>query len=127
MGCPGNINIYWKCFPVWLLILFLRLSADDYVHLRMLPLLAEISVATPMISIYIYVITIVGAILSVISSALSTFGYSVFIPAALAISGAIAAWGSYHQLEQKLFKKNVAAHQLRCVSKVILYLIFTNL
>ena len=84
----------------------------------MLPLLAEISVATPMISIYIYIITIVGAILSVISSALSTFGFSVFIPAALAVSGAIAAWGSYHQLEQKLFKKNVAAHQLRCVSKV---------
>ena len=93
-----------------------RLSADDYVHLRLLPLLAEISVATPTISFYSSIITIIGAILSVISSALSTFGYSVFIPAALAISGAIAAWGSYHQLDQKLFKKNVAVQQLRCVS-----------
>lgn len=61
-------------------------------------------------------INIFVAILSIASSALSTFGYSYFVPAVLALSGAIVSWTSYQQVEQKLLQKNIALQRIRQVS-----------
>lgn len=92
-----------------------RLSADDYVQIRMLPFLAQIVVKTPYLSFHVSAISIFSAIFAVVASALSTYGYSVFIPATLAISSSLASWGAYNQLEQRLFKKNIAIQHIRRV------------
>lgn len=90
-----------------------KLSADDYVKIRLLPLLGEISSKTPSLAKTNTSSAIIVACLSVASSALSTFGLSVFIPAALALSGAITSWGSYNQSEQRLLQKNIALQRIR--------------
>lgn len=90
-----------------------KLSADDYVKIRLLPLLGEIASKTPSLAKTNTSSAIIVACLSVTSSALSTFGLSVFIPASLALSGAITAWGSYNQSEQRLLQKNIALQRIR--------------
>jgi hypothetical protein len=91
------------------------LSAEEYVQFRLLPMLGEISSTTPGLNFRVYGVSITVTILSVSSSALSTFGQSLFIPAMLAFSGAITSWTSYQRTDQLLLQKNIAVgnlHQL---------------
>jgi hypothetical protein len=91
------------------------LSAEEYVQFRLLPMLGEISSSTPGLNFRVYGVSITVTILSVSSSALSTFGQSLFIPAMLAFSGAITSWTSYQRTDQLLLQKNIAVgnlHQL---------------
>ena len=90
-----------------------KLSAEDYVKIRLLPFLGETAAHTPFLSVSTYMVGILVSILSVTSSALSTFGLSVFIPALLAFSGAVTFWGNYQQTEQRLYKKNVSIQLIR--------------
>jgi hypothetical protein len=68
--------------------------------------------ATPSLSTNLAISNILNVILSVTSSALSTFNFSVFIPAPLALSGAITAWINYMQVELRLLQTNSSLNQL---------------
>lgn len=91
------------------------LSADDYVKMRLLPVAAEYSKKAPGLAVYVQFVVIIGVVLSVASSALSTFGLSVFIPSMLALSGAITAWANYVQIELRLLQTNAALSSLNKV------------
>lgn len=93
-----------------------KLSADEYVKLRLLPAMGQISAKTPKISASVYATSITVTVISVSSSALSTFGLSVFIPAALAFAGALTSWGDFQRNEQRLLQKNIALSKMRSVS-----------
>lgn len=94
---------------------FSTLSAEEYVRLRMLPMLGEISSESPGLSSTVNSLSIIVSILSVASSALSSFNQSSFIPALLSFSGALQAWNSYQQNDQRLLQKNIA---IRTITKV---------
>jgi hypothetical protein len=88
------------------------LSADDYLRLRLLPMVAIYAKATPSLASSLQVALIINVVLSVASSALSTFGLSGFIPAPLALSGAITAWTNYLQLELRLLQTNSSLNKI---------------
>ena len=88
------------------------LSADQYVKIRLLPMAASYSKKAPGLATSLHVSAILGVVLSVASSALSTFDLSVYIPAALAVSGAVTAWTSYQQIDLRLLQTNAALNQL---------------
>jgi len=88
------------------------LSADMYAKIRLLPMAAFYSKKAPGLAMTLHVSAILGVVLSVASSALSTFDLSVYIPAALAVSGAVTAWTSYQQIDLRLLQTNAALNQL---------------
>ncbi len=88
------------------------LTADEYVKLRLLPTLAYFTVRSPPLSKSVSSVGVTIIALSVVSSALSPFGQSVWIPAILALSGAISSWTSHKQSDLKLIQTNIALHQL---------------
>jgi len=73
---------------------------------------ASYSKKAPGLAMTLHVSAILGVVLSVASSALSTFDLSVYIPAALAVSGAVTAWTSYQQIDLRLLQTNAALNQL---------------
>jgi hypothetical protein len=88
------------------------MTADDYLSLRMLPMVAELSKKTPRLSSWSSTFTICVLVLSVSAAALSTFDRSDFVPAALALSGGITAWASYQQTDLRLVLTNNSLSQL---------------
>jgi hypothetical protein len=88
------------------------MTADDYLALRMVPMVAELSRKTPRLSSWSSTFTICVLILSVSAAALSTFDRSDFVPAALALSGGITAWASYQQTDLRLVLTNNSLSQL---------------
>mmetsp|Transcript_19826 Transcript_19826/g.33346 ORF Transcript_19826/g.33346 Transcript_19826/m.33346 type:complete len:850 (+) Transcript_19826:52-2601(+) len=88
------------------------MSADEYLSLRMLPMVAELSKKTPRLSTWSSTFTVCVLVLSVSAAALSTFDRSDFVPAALALSGGITAWASYQQTDLRLVLTNNALSQL---------------
>jgi len=91
------------------------LSAEDYVRFRLLPMLGEVSSETPGLSKRVFGTSVTVTIMSVASSSLSVFGLTVFIPAMLALSGALTSWNSYKQNEQRLLQKNIATGNLHAL------------
>jgi len=100
------------------------LSVDDYLYLRLYPIVAELSKKTPSLARFSHSITICAVLLSVSASGLSTFGYSVFIPLVLALVGSMTAWGSYHQTEYRLVMTNAAVSQLNQVRQGYAHLVW---
>ena len=88
------------------------LSAETYVRIRLLPMAASYAKKAPGLATAVHVSAVLGVVLSVASSALSTFDLSVFIPAALAVSGAVTAWTSYQQIDLRLLQTNAALGRL---------------
>ena len=91
------------------------LSADQYVRIRLLPMAAFYSASAPALASSVSMSAVISVILSVASSALSTFNLSVVIPALLAISGAITAWINYQQIDLRLMQTNAAINRLNQV------------
>ena len=98
------------------------MSADDYIHLRLVPVLADMSSKTPGLSKTTTSFTVAAMVLSVSASALSTFDLAVFIPAALALAGALNAWGSYNRVDITLSVTNAAIHNISEVCKMIIFI-----
>lgn len=88
------------------------MSVDDYIYMRLVPTLAELSTKTPGLSKTTMSFTVIAMLLSVSASALSTFNLAVFIPAALALAGALTSWGSYNQVDITLNATNSAIHNM---------------
>lgn len=91
------------------------LTADEYVKMRLIPFIAEFQAKLPFMTRKNSAITFFVISLSVLSSILSTFGLSVFIPAALAIGTSVLAWNEYKQTEARVGQTNSALHQLHKV------------
>jgi hypothetical protein len=91
------------------------LAVEDYLYLRLYPVVAEMSKQTPPLARSTHSITIIAVLLSVSASGLSTFGYSVFIPLVLALVGSMSSWASYQQTEYRLQMTNAALAQLHQV------------
>ena len=94
-----------------------NLTADEYVKLRLQPMISAFSLKSPPLSFFTHTVTTIVIILSVCSSILSTFGLTVFIPVTLAFSGACASWKSYKQVDLRLLQANNAINQLNQVNK----------
>jgi hypothetical protein len=88
------------------------LTADEYVKIRLTPLIASFSTKAPPMATMNTAVTLSTIFLSVTSSVLTTFQLVTFIPIALAISSALTSWTSYLQLELRLVRTNSAVHQL---------------
>ena len=80
------------------------ITADEYVKLRLLPLVASFTVKAPGMSSLVSVVTVITIMLSVASSVFSTFNLVIFIPIALAFSGSLTAWTSYNQTDLRLVR-----------------------
>jgi hypothetical protein len=88
------------------------ITPDHYIKVRLVPMAVHFSNKAPGLSSWLHVVTTLGVVLSVASSALAAFGYSVFVPAALAVSGSFTAFLSYQQTELRLMQTNAAYNQL---------------
>lgn len=91
------------------------LTADDYVVLRLVPMIAYMTNAAPSYSYCRFLSQAVNIALSVMASALSAFGLIPFIPAVLATSGAVTSLTQYYQIELRLLQTNAARSQLHQV------------
>jgi len=88
------------------------LTADEYVKIRLMPIIASFTTKAPNMSILTNVVTSVTILLSVTSSVFSAFDLIDFIPIALSFSGAMAAWVHYNQTDFRLSLTNGAITQL---------------
>ena len=88
------------------------MTADHYIALRLLPMLAEYSSKSPPISRDVSVVAITVVLLSVISSGLAAFEQSIWIPVVLAFSAAVSSWANHQNKEGKLAGINGAVHQM---------------
>lgn len=88
------------------------ITPDQYIKVRLVPMAVHFSKKAPGLSNWLHMVTTLGVVLSVASSALAAFGYSVFVPAALAVSGSFTAFLSYQQTELRLMQTNAAYNQL---------------
>jgi len=88
------------------------MSADDYLKLRLIPMAAHYMNKAPGLALTSQVALIMGVLLAVSSSIISTFGFSVYIPAVLAFSSTISGWTNYQQVELRLLQTNAAQSQL---------------
>ena len=88
------------------------MSADDYLKLRLIPMAAYYMNKSPGLAIQSQISLVLGVLLAVSSSIISTFDLSVFIPAVLALSTTINAWTNYQQVELRLLQTNAAQGQL---------------
>jgi hypothetical protein len=88
------------------------LTADEYVKIRLIPVVAGFTVEAPGLSNFLSVVTSLVIGLSVLSSVFSTFNLVTFIPLLFAFSGALTSWASYNQTDLKLVQTNRAKHQL---------------
>jgi hypothetical protein len=88
------------------------LTADEYVKIRLVPIVAGFTVEAPGLSNFLSVVTSLVIGLSVLSSVFSTFNLVTFIPLLFAFSGALTSWASYNQTDLKLVQTNRAKHQL---------------
>ena len=89
-----------------------QMTADEYVRLRIYPILANFQEKTPGLSLTNNIIVTFVIVLSVCSSVFSSFGLVTFIPAALAFVHAITSWQSYKQIDTRLSQTNAAVQQL---------------
>jgi hypothetical protein len=88
------------------------MTADSYITLRLLPMLAEYSSKSPSISRDVSTVAITVVLLSVVASGLAAFEQSVWIPATLAVSAAVSSWANHQNKENKLGGINGAIHQM---------------
>ena len=88
------------------------LTADEYVKIRLIPMMAKFSVKAPGLNTGINTVTCVVIGLSVCSSVFSSFDLTVFIPLCMAFSSAMTAWMSYKQTELRLLQTNGAKQTL---------------
>lgn len=89
------------------------MSADVYVRDRIIPMAAHFTTKAPYLSAQLHMATVIGVLLSVVSSAISRYNSgSIFIPAVLALSGSITALMNYHNVELRLLQTNAALNQL---------------
>lgn len=93
------------------------LTADEYVKIRLQPIITDFTRKTPGLSMFTNTVTIVVIALSVCSSVFSTFGLTAFIPLTLAFAGACTAWRSYKQADLRLMQANGALNQLHQVKQ----------
>jgi hypothetical protein len=91
------------------------LTADEYVKIRLQPIISDFTLKTPGLSILTNAVTIIVIALSVCSSVFSTFGLTNFIPLTLAFAGACTSWRSYKQADLRLLQANGALNQLHQV------------
>ena len=82
------------------------ITADEYVKLRLIPLIASFTSKAPGFAQTTNTVNIIIIALSIVSSVLSVFDYSVFIPIAMAFSGALSSWISFRQTDLRLMKTN---------------------
>jgi len=82
------------------------LTADEYVKLRLMPLIASFTAKAPPMASFATVVTLVTIFLSVTSSVLTTYHLVIFIPIAMAFSSSLMAWTSYLQIELRLIQTN---------------------
>lgn len=80
------------------------LTADEYMRVRVIPLLASFSSKTPGMSLATNTVTSIVIALSVLSSVFSTFNLTLFIPLLMAFSSAISVWMSYKQVDLRLMQ-----------------------
>ena len=88
------------------------LTADEYVKLRLMPLIASFTAKAPPMASFATIVTLVTIFLSVTSSVLTTYHLVIFIPIAMAFSSSLMAWTSYLQIELRLIQTNGAVHTL---------------
>jgi SMODS and SLOG-associating 2TM effector domain 1 len=88
------------------------LTADEYVKIRLQPIISTFTRKTPALSQLSNTVTCIVIALSVCSSVFSTFDLTIFIPMALAFAGACTAWRSYKQADLRLVQTNGALNQL---------------
>ena len=91
------------------------LSADDYVILRVIPMAAYMTKQAPMYSWLRIISQALGVIFSVMASALTAFQLIAFIPAVLALAGAVSTMTQYWQIDLRLLQTNAARSQLHQV------------
>lgn len=89
-----------------------NLTADEYVKIRLTPLMASFTTKAPPMASINTCVSLITILLSVVSSVLTTFQLVTFIPVALALSSALSSWSSYLQIELRLCRTNSALHQL---------------
>ncbi len=88
------------------------LTADEYVKIRIHPILANYQSKTPGLAFFNNSIIAIVMLLSVCSSVFSSFNLVTFIPMALAMVHALTSWNSYKQVDERLNQTNSAVQQL---------------
>ena len=88
------------------------LTADEYVKLRLIPVVSSFTSKAPGLSRKLQLVTSIVLVLSVCSSVFSSFGLTLFIPLCLAFSSSLTSWVSYKQSETSLMQTNGAKQQL---------------
>ena len=88
------------------------LTADEYVKLRLIPIVAYFTVEAPGLSNFLSIVTSFVVALAVLSSVFSSFNLVTFIPLLFAFSAALTSWTSYNQTDLKLVQTNRGKHQL---------------
>ena len=95
------------------------MTAEDYMNLRLIPIVASLQAKAPNMSMMNNLANVFVVTLSVVSSVLSTFELSIFIPAAIAFGSAINAFSSYTQVVQKVTVTNGSFIALQQVSESV--------
>jgi hypothetical protein len=91
------------------------LTADEYVKVRLIPVLAEFTQTAPVFSRSVTTVTAIVIMLSIASSIFTAFSLTTFIPLALAFGESLTSWQSHNATEIRLMQTNGAMHQLHKV------------
>ena len=92
------------------------LTADEYVKMRLIPIVSEFTVKAPEYSRSVTIVTSIVILLSITSSIFASFSLTVFIPLALAFGEALTSWQSHNATEIRLMQTNGAMHDLHKVN-----------
>lgn len=91
------------------------LTADEYVRVRLIPLVSEFTKEAPALSRSVQIVTTIVIALSITSSVFASFNLTSFIPLAIAFGEALTTWQSYKTIEMKVLQTNGALQQLHKV------------
>lgn len=92
------------------------LTADEYVRIRLIPLVSEFTKDAPVLSRNVQIVTAIVIALSITSSIFSTFTLTSFIPLTIGFGESLTSWQSYRQTDMKVMQTNGALQQLHKVN-----------
>jgi hypothetical protein len=88
------------------------LTADEYVRIRIYPVLASFLEKVPTFSNRVNTISVIVIGLSVTSAVFSAFDLVLWIPVAMAVSAFLTSWQSFSSVDTRLGQTNAAINQL---------------